>query len=407
LTRIIPIVLGTCLFTLAVPTAVRAQTAEDEGPAPKFIFGPLGLTPRIALRDVGFDTNPLNEPGETERDFTFMLEPGLDSALRIGRGRLSGKTSVEWLYYHDASTQRSFNFNQEARAELSLNRVRPYALGAYLRTRQRPTPEIDLRVQQNTTTGGVGTSLLLGSRTRLDVEARRMRFEFGEGTHGDAAVAGALNRESDAASVKARFALTPLTTFVVRSELQRDRFESSSIRDNDSISVVPGFEFKPSALISGSVFVGVRRFDALDMTVPDYSGVVGRVDAQYIFREATLIAVQADRDVVYSLEPTQPYFVQSAGRLSVTRMFGLNWFVIGRIGETRLAYRDLLTDRAPRGEARTDRVLLRGFSIGRRLGEDIRVGFDLNYGQRRSTLAAQEYDGYRFGGSISYGSSTH
>lgn len=396
------------MLALALPQPLVAQPV-DEAPPAKFIFGPLGLTPRIALRDVGFDTNPFNQAGESERDFTFTVEPGLDSSLRIGRGRLSGKTSVEWLYYNDASTQRSINFNQEARAELSLNRIRPYAFGGYLRTRQRPTPEIDLRVQQNTTHAGVGTALLLGSRLRLDTEARRRRLDFGKGEHGSEDVAQALNRDSDAASLAARFTLTPLTTFVLRSEVQHDRFEFSAVRDSNSISVLPGFEFKPSALISGVVLVGLRSFNALDQSVPDYTGLIGQIDARYIFREATLFSVLADRDVVYSIDEAQPYYVQSAAIVSMTQTLGLNWFVVGRIGETRLDYRGSVAAPdalAPAGGDRADRVLLRGFGVGRRLGEEIRLGLDVNYMRRRSTVRASEYEGYRFGGSITYGLQT-
>jgi hypothetical protein len=408
LNRLRSFVLGAVLVACVPPTALFAQT-PDEAPPAKFIFGPLGLTPRVALKDLGFDTNPLNQAGESERDFTFTLEPGLDSSLRIGRGRLSAKTSLQWLYYNDASSQRSINLNQELRAELSLNRVRPYAYGAYLRTRQRPTPEIDLRVQQNTTNGGLGTSLLLGSRLRLDVEARRRRFDFGEGEHGSDEVAQALNRDSDAASLAARFILTPLTTFVVRSEVQRDQFEFLRVRDNDSISVLPGFEFKPSAMISGTVLVGFRSFEARDEIVPDYAGLIGQIDARYIFRESTLFNVVADRDVVYSIDDQQPYYVMNSGLLSMTQTLGLNWFVVGRIGETRLDYRGFISApdaAAPPGSDRTDRLLLRGVGFGRRLGEEVRVGFDVNYVRRRSTNTASAYEGYRFGGSISYGLQT-
>lgn len=395
-------------MALAVTPVVHAQTAAvDESPPDKFIFGPLGLTPRIALRNVGLDTNPLNLPGETERDVTATLEPGLNSSLRIGRGRITGKTTLEWLYFADSSTQRSLNLSQEARAEVAMNRVRPYVFGQLLRTRQRPTPEIDLRVQQHATNAGVGTSLLLGSRFRFDLEGRRSTVAFDEGEHGSVAVANELNRDSDGVALTARMILTPLTTFVVRSEVQHDRFAFSAVRDNNSLSVVPGFELKPAALISGSVFVGFRRFDAVQPNVPDYTGLVGRIEALYLWREATLFSFGADRDVIYSIEPDQPYYLQTGGRLAATQMLGLNWYLVGRIGETRLAYRDLMAlTGGGLDSSRTDRVLTRGGGIGRRLGEDLRIGFDVDYVRRRSSLVAATYDGYRIGGSISYGSPT-
>lgn len=394
------------MWGLVAPTALLAQSAVEEPPPPKFIFGPLGVTPRIALTKVGVDTNPLNTPGASDRDFTATIEPGVDSSLRMGRARLSGKTSLEYLYFNESSSQRSINLSQEGRIELSMHRVRPYMFGGYLRTRQRPTPEIDLRVQQKTTHGGIGSGLRLGSRLRMDAEVRRTRFEFGEGRHGSLEVANALNRDSDVGKLTTRFILTPLTTFAVRTEVEHDRFKFSAVRDNNSFSVIPGFELKPSALISGAVFAGYKRFNAQHPTVPDFSGVVVQADAQYVMREATLFNLQVERDLTYSIDPEQPYYVQTGVSLSVTQMLGLNWFFSGRLGQTRLAYRDFLS---LAGDAdgvgrRTDRVLLHGVSFGRRLGEDIRIGFDVNYVRRHSSVARSEYEGYRFGGSISYGS---
>src|SRR5687768_13743055 len=143
LIRLKELIAMVCLLACAMPVTAFAQSAVDEAPPSTFIFGPLGLTPRIALRNVGVDTNPLNEPGEPARDFTATLVPGVDSTLRIGRGRLTGKTSLEYVHFNQTRSQRSANVNQEARAELLLNRITPYAVGTYLRTRQRPTPEID------------------------------------------------------------------------------------------------------------------------------------------------------------------------------------------------------------------------------------------------------------------------
>src|SRR4029079_9395478 len=97
------VLLGWCLLA-GTPAASRAQTFPDEVDAEKFQFGPLGLTPRIALKNLGVDTNPFNAPGETERDATATLVPGVDTTLRAGRGLFTGKTSLEWNYFDQASS---------------------------------------------------------------------------------------------------------------------------------------------------------------------------------------------------------------------------------------------------------------------------------------------------------------
>lgn len=401
------VLVGACLWALAAPVSLQAQSVIDEAPTAKFRFGPLGLTPKIALRNLGVDTNPLNESEPAERDFTATVEPGVDSIFQIGRGRIVAKTSLEYVHFNKASSERSLNLNQEGRLELVLNRAHPYVLGAYLRTRQRPTPEIDERVQRTTTTSGFGTAVRLGTRLRVDAEGRQSRLEFGEGQYGDEDIADALDRDVEIASFATRFILTPLTTLVVRSEAQRDRFRSSSLRDANSFSLVPGFELKPSALISGSVGVGYRQFNAIDDTVPDFSGVVGRVDAHYIMREATLFGLRAERDLEYSVNDDQPYYVLTEATLTLTQVLGINWYLVGRIGQSSLAYRDFVFEDStvPSG-SRTDRVLTRGGGFGRKLGTDVRVGVDIDHVERRSDISSLRYSGFRFGGSISYGFNT-
>ena len=79
-----------------------------------------------------------------------------------------------------------------------------------------------------------------------------------------------------------RYALTPLTTFVVDTDFGRDRFELTNLRDADSLGSCPGSSSSRLALISGRVFVGYRQFEPLTEELPDYSGVVAAVDAAYI-----------------------------------------------------------------------------------------------------------------------------
>ena len=84
--------IGALLLAL-VPAGVSAQTT-DGAAEPRFIFGPLGITPRIALRDLGVDSNPRNSPDAAEQDFTATFVPAVDTYLRIGRAKLTAKTSV-------------------------------------------------------------------------------------------------------------------------------------------------------------------------------------------------------------------------------------------------------------------------------------------------------------------------
>lgn len=392
-----------CLV-VALPASASGQGAGIE--QARFRWGPLGLSPRVALTNLGLDSNVYNSdnPDDQARDFTATVSPGADTWLRVGVAQLSLRTSVDWTYFRRAVNQRWFGLTQDGRFDLLFNRLNPYVSGSYSTTRQRPNFEIDARVRQKAQRLAAGTALRIGARLSFDLEAAHSSVDFADRDFGDSRLAGALNRETREASVTGRVVLTPLTTFTMRTAVEQDRFETSLFRDSRSVLFLPGFEMQPRALVSGRAAVGLRLFDASDPLVPDFRGVVAAVDASYIAREMTRFSVSVDRDVDYSAEAAQPYSVVTTAGLTVTQVIGLDWYVLARGSRARLDYRGF-----PGGiggdvsEARRDYVTTVGGGVARRIGLDVRLGLDVDRVSRRSPVNGRNYDGYRVGGSISYG----
>ena len=148
-------------------------------------------------------------------------------------------------------------------------------------------------------------------------------------------LAPALNRASDTEQLQVRYKLTPLTTFVVAAQGVQDRFEFEPVRDADSIRVLPGFEFKPFALISGTVAVGYRWFNPQDRVLPAYQGIIAAVDAKYSISatqspsSSTAISptrtrrpsrIRADGLGLTATERLTTTWDLSAGRLAVARL---------------------------------------------------------------------------------------
>ncbi len=393
------------MYLLAgVPVSAWAQAPADPAGEAKIHLGPLALTPRFAVRNLGIDTNVFNAADSPTRDFTASFGPGVDTWLRIGRARLSTQTVVEWTYFKKADQQRSLNTTQLAKLEVDLATVTPYISGGVVSTRQRPNLEIDERVRQHRTTAGLGGRIHLGGRSRLDVDIRREQLDFGEDTLGTDALTAALNREVTEGAIAFRMDLTPLTTFVVRTGLSSDVFEFSNVRDSKSLTVLPGLEIKPSALISGKASVGFRKFDAQSALVPDFTGVIAAVDVGYVMREVTRFGVKVDRNLDYSFQVDQPYFVATSALFDVKQALGLSWDVVGRAGRATLAYQGFLgTDESVASSRQRDRITTFGVGIGRRLTEGIRVGIDIDHGRRRSDSTSRGYEGFKVGGSFTYG----
>lgn len=371
---------------------------------PTMELGPVGLTPRLALRDLGLDSNVFNESASPARDVIAVLVPGLDAMMRVGPARLSSRTQAEWNYFQKSSGQRSVNINQQARVDLDFTRLSPYLEAGYLRSRHRPNLEIDARVLEKTRTGSAGLLVRFGARTSLDLHAERSRVEFGDVSAGSLLFATRLNRVTDEVTLEGHIALSALTTLTVAGHHRRERFEFEPVRDSDNLVVTGGLEMKPSALVSGTAIAGVRRLTAKHASLPDHADLVAAVRVSYILLEQTRFTVRIDRDVEYSFEEMWPYFVATTGLLEIKQAVGYVWDVVVRGGRSELAYRPFLTtDLLSAPPDRRDRVVTLGVGGGRHLGDDVRVGVDLNHDRRQSPVAGRSYSGYRVGGSLTYG----
>src|SRR5207249_3082667 len=141
---------------------------------------------------------------------------------------------------------------------------------------------IDSRAHQRSDSVSAGSELQFSGKTSLVVAGKRSEVRFDENERFlGADLSSALNRTTNSEQLQLRYRLTSLTTFAAGVEAVQDRFTNGGLRNANSIKVLPGFEMKPSALVSGSVFVGYRRFEPLNAVVPAYQGLIAAVDAKY------------------------------------------------------------------------------------------------------------------------------
>jgi hypothetical protein len=394
--------LAGCLAILA-SASVGAQTAEPVAATARLHIGPLALDPAIAVRNLGIDTNALNASDDPDGDFTATITPELREWLRLGRLALSGTSSVDWNYFQKLTSQRSFNGGQEGRADLALGYVGPYALGAVARTRQRPNLEIDARVERTMTAVGGGLVVHAGTNLSVDISQEHRTIDFGRTEFGDVTLAESLNRSERETRLAARYALTPLTTLLVSAAHRRDRFVHAIVRDTDTVVGMAGLEFKPLALLAGRASVGWRRFTPKGPALPAFRGVVSDVEVTYQIRDVTRLSVAIARDVEYSFELLEPYYVSTNTRVTVVQALGAAWDLVGRAGHTLLDYRQVLEVTGLAPGSRVDEILVVGGGFGRRLASDVRIGIDLDHAARRSSAGGRDYDGMRVGGSVTYG----
>jgi hypothetical protein len=392
-------------MVLCSASATWAQeTADSEDPADsaRFRLGVLRFTPGIAISSVGVDNNVFNEADNPKQDTTAGVGPAVNSWLRLGKARLALKNSAQYAYFRTYENQRSWSTSNQAQLEMPLSRIRPFVRGEFINSRERPGFEIDSRARRTDQMFGAGLDVRLSPKTNLVVAGSQSRLGYDrDETFLGESLADALDRHTTMEHVEARIALTPLSTFTIAADAIQDRFDVGSARNADSIRVLPGFEMKPAALISGHVAVGVRNFNARNDTVPDFTGVVAATDVTYTV-SASRLQFAWDRDLTFSYQTDEPYYALSDLSVSLTERITQAWEAVFRAGRQTLSYRRLTA--LPSLEPRKDNGSIYMAGVGYRLGTGVRLGFDVNYSKRDSDqLGFRNFEGLRMGGSLTYG----
>jgi hypothetical protein len=403
------LVVALALLACASPRPASAQPMSADGaPDPEQVrirIGPVWINPKISLSNFGIDTNVFNEPSDAnpKRDFTLTVTPATDLWLRLGRSWLQLNVKEDVVWYQTYASERSANSNYTANWRMPLNRVLVTLSPTYLSTRERPGFEIDARSQRRELGGKGMVEVRALSKTFLGVNASWMRTDFDSvATFDGVNLRDALNRTVTTGGVSLRHQLTPLTALSVNVSREQDRFEFSSLRDSDSTRVTGAIAFDPYALIKGSATFGYRDFQPLSPGLPGYQGATAAVDLSYTLLGMTRFGVQAERDIQYSYYINQPYYLLTGISGSITQQIFGPFDGLVRAGAQRLAYQNrdgVFVDNVNR----VDYVHTYGAGIGYRLSRDLRLGVNIDQMHRISDVSRRQYDGLRFGTSVTYG----
>jgi hypothetical protein len=361
-----PIAYAAAILLLS-PVYLAAQEA-------RFQTGAFRWTPVLTLRDAGLDTNVYDEAVNPRRDNLAVLSPQVDGVFDNGAWSLALSGKADFVYFQRYTGERSINRGGTARLDVPLSRVRPFAAIGYVDTRDRQNAEIDLRARRVERDVTLGANLQVTSRTAVEalVKGSDARFRDGENFRG-VDLATRLNREATGGAVRGLFTLSPLTTFVVETELRRDRFVFSPEYDADNFTVQGGFEFAPDAVIRGRALVGYRKMDALGASAIPFDGLTTTVDLSYVLLGRTRFSSRVDREAQYSIGQ-QPYFLRTSYGGEVLHNVAGPLDLLGRYSRETLGYPGVPASRLPPSELLVNRY---GGAIAVRPAT--RLAFSVNY----------------------------
>lgn len=363
------------------------------------------LNPALDLTNLGVDTNVFNQPaGQEQDDFTFTLVPRSDVWMKMGPTWLSGHVREDLVWYQTFASERSANTSATVNWIVPLNRLRFSVGTGYLWARERPSYEIDARVPRVETQVSGAAEVRALSRTYFGVQASRRRVDYqDDASFLDTALQIALDRVSTSISVSARHELTPLTSISIDAGRLTDRFDISALRDSDSTTAGVQVTFDPSALIKGSARLGYRDFEPKDPSVPSYQGTTAAVDLSYVLLGSTKFGIQLSRDVQYSYDVNQPYYLQNGLSTTIQQQIFGPVDAIAGLGFYSLAYRDR-TGTVVLYPDRVDQNRSVNLGVGYHMSPDLRIGVRVEKQWRNTEVGSRQFEGLRIGLAVSYGS---
>lgn len=383
----------------------RRAEAQDEAQRDRVADAPIhlgifGVAPTFAITNLGVDTNIFNSTGDPRKDFTFTATPAATLWMRTQRGLLTLEGRVDFVYFATFANERSANSAGTISYEYPFTRVRPFVSYSVLGTNERPGYEIDTRARRFEGDLRAGAVVPVGSVTTLELARRRQRVTFDEdAVYAEQSLKQTLDRQLDAWELRWRQSFTVLTTWVVYAAREQERFDYASRRNSNSLRVSTGVELNLLALVRGTAFVGYRRLTSADGgTLAEFSGLTANVDVAYTAPTQSRLQLAVNRDLHYSFEIEQPYYVQTGWTFTGTQRVIGRWDMQLTGGRDRLDYRALdPTDR------RRDRIGRLGGGIGYDLGDDLRIGFTALWQTRQSPLSTRDYRSFKSGVSLTYG----
>jgi hypothetical protein len=359
-------------------TAPR-ETAQIE-------FGTLSVYPSLQIVDVGMDDNVFNDASAPQRDLTMTVASKMLTVLRLGSNELLVQAGDDYVWFRDSASERSNNTQYALRFNMSASRFKPYVGAEQVRTRVRRSSELDARARRVDRLMLGGMAFEVSPRTSLTASLRfeETNYQAGERFR-NVALADALNRSGRGADAGVRYAITALTTLSVTAGYEEQTFKESHLRDLKRYTVGPTLEFNPEAAIRGRIVTNLELFEPDDPTLAASLGLSYQAMLNWSLYGRTVFDLAAGRNITYSYQDTEPYYLLTSARLVVTQPLP-GWFEFyGGYDWEHLAYRWSSGAIATPGRSdRVDTVTSVSGGFGMRVGRAFRVKVGVDKTRRRS-----------------------
>ena len=377
-----------CLVLCGAVLTAAPGEAQISAPreAAQIEFGTLALYPSLQIIDAGIDDNVFNAPVAPQRDYTFTAASRVLTVLRLGSNELLFQAGNDYVWFQESTSERSNNTQYAVRFNMSASRFKPYIGAEHVRTRVRRSPEIDARARRVDRNVLGGIAFEVSPRTALTASVRLDDTNYAEGERfRNVELDAALNRSGRGADAGVRYAITALTTLSVTAGYEKQKFTESHIRDLTRYTVGPTLEFNPEAAVRGRVVMAFEAFRPDDPALAERMGVAYQALLNWSLFGRTTFDLGAGRNVSYSYQDTEPYFLLTNVSLLATHPLP-GWFELyGGYDWEHMAYRWRRGANPTLGDSdRVDTLTGARAGVGMRLGRVFHLRVGVEKTRRRS-----------------------
>jgi hypothetical protein len=388
------------------PSAAFAQPPDGSAPEGRYLLGQsLSVTPAVVIV-VGHDSNAIRTDTGTPSGEGYVV-PQLESWLGRGRIRLNFVNAVEFSRQRtllggaggtDSGTTTTTNQYHNARLDVGNARLGVQGLVGFRDHYAPPTDfvgyQAGLKSRRKETEFGAIATLRPGGRLfyRALVNAARLRYDADQSFQG-ADLRLNLNRNLTQYGGEAQLQLTPLSSAGVTLNYYQDRFLFAPSRDGNGTRILASAQFSPRALLAGRAEVGYLKYNTLQ-TNASYGGPAYNLGLS-LSRSPVFLDVSGRRQIEYSFDPGQGFYVSSGVEVFSVVTAGRTWEVFGR-GSIRA-----LDPRGPlAGREVLRKIEIYKVGLARRLGTVSKLGADI---ERYKTGGGGGFQGVRMTVFLIYG----
>jgi hypothetical protein len=384
---------------LAWPSEARSQGSVGAGPLTSTLaeseptsgaisLGPVKMAPGVVVDEIGWDSNVFNEAVDPKEDYLVSIAPDVALFARTRFIKMSLYGGLDFQYYRTYESERSNGYAARGRVDFLLSRLRPFVAGGQTQTRTSPNGEIETRAELQASEVSGGLAFDLSPHSVVYVASYRATSLFLDAFQSGVELGAALDRDTFNYEAGLRTDLTTLTSITLHGGYVEDRFQQSPSRDSNNWLAGATLRFSAEAVVTGQITADYLDFKPVDPLIQDFGGIVGSAGLMYPVREFGRFNFVATRDLEYSFDEAEGYYIENRFDISYTqRLFGeVDAQVLGSRSVFNFGYRD-------GSQVRQDSLDLALAGVGYNLKNRSRVSLNYEYSRRRSPVYAdRNYD---------------